>query len=138
MSDKIPKPSATLLKEWAQKLKASGFKDLEKLHADGDYYYQTFPCSFVKDEPSLLRTGQRESIFRLAGLFLHSHNFLSQIERDVFALYAEGATVREIAETTKIPQTTVFRLLDALKAEMMKQTHALIKEEEDDHADKTS
>ena len=90
-----------LEREWAAKLKASGFQDLEGADRDGALSRRGLlhPVDDTAEEDAALadrmRAGEAQTEWRLS--VLHTHKFRNATERRVWQLYAEGIPLRAIA-----------------------------------------
>lgn len=75
--------------EWRQKLKSSGFKDIEK--ANGDYTKEIKR----KDE---FTTSMNANYWTMATNYLHNGQFDSEDERTIWEMHCEGASLNTIAK----------------------------------------
>lgn len=79
--------------EWYERLKDSGFEDLENDHENlikhsSSFYYRN-------------KTQQKEEYYRLAGFFLHDHYFSSTTEKLIWQRHQDGVSIREILNELK-------------------------------------
>lgn len=110
-----PKEFSKLQAEWYRKLKKSGFDDVEQ--TDGNlkiwsaHYFQSAytPDSFTA----------KETYYRLAGQFLHSHKFKTPHEREVWRLHSEGESIRAIAAHLGSYPNKIHKIIKKLSKEML-------------------
>lgn len=84
-----------LKKEWYQKAKDSGFTDAEKSDrwfSDGRNH-RWFALEYTTEEFL-----NKEAYFRRASHMLYEFTFESEVQKEIWALHADGLTMREIAE----------------------------------------
>lgn len=118
----------TLTREWYTRLRESGFQDIEYLdRANGS--------EFSRTRGSLARDYARDSkrhkestaeYYRIAGWFLHDYSFRKARDRDIWALYADGQTIREIRMLTGWGVGTVHRVIKALESGPFDRYRAII------------
>ena len=112
------KQLARLIKEWDEKLKQSGFKDIEDRRKDTlKSWAGTSYLVFNKDQEkkivpkkdygySTLAWKQSQAeYFRLAGHILHEASFKSEQHRLIWEAHSEGLSQQEIAKKLKL---TIF------------------------------
>lgn len=84
--------------EWDRKLKKSGFEDIEQ--RNGEFKNRvTSNGSPSRLDPATFEAWQ--TYYRLAGQFLHEHQFDSPIERQIWELHADGLSAHKIAVILK-------------------------------------
>lgn len=99
-----------LKRDWYSKLKANGFDDAEY---DNGLLKECHSFRFNTERPRAqqskiscqneirgfeLQIQQRAEYFRMAGVFLHSHCFESDTEREIWRLHCDGVSMRVISE----------------------------------------
>lgn len=84
--------------EWYARLRDEGFVDIE---GGKDGFDVLLRRRGPKGRPSIERE-QQEEFFRLAGLFLHDHEWVDGEERRAWELYCDGKTYPQIAETLEV------------------------------------
>jgi hypothetical protein len=91
-----------LIKEWDQKLKDSGFKDVEsrdkktgelRLTAWDSHYFQ------IRNTPEIFEI--KQEYYYKANQFLSSYRFVSHTERHIWEMHSSGFGVRQIADDLK-------------------------------------
>ena len=103
-----------LQREWAAKLKASGFRDIEY----GDASLLGISLQEPDRAPHDLES-TREYYSRAAE-YLHAHRWRGQgADRKLWVLHAEGASMREIGTALGMPLTSVHRAVGRLHADCM-------------------
>ncbi len=112
------KPEFLELKaEWYQKLRATGFKDLEYHYIEGD------TTSALMTEPfSNLRKAYRPQTvfyFQKAGWYLHHGTFKTPKEKRMWAQHVIGATHRAIGAQEGMKHQNVTTVLLRIKKRMM-------------------
>ncbi len=111
-----------LSKEWAKKLKKSGFEDIET--SDGNLR--------VYDSYKLFQSGPRhcmtpdwiaakESYYRSAEHFLNRHVFNSPVERKIWALHSEGVSIRNILKVVKSKSITNKSIVHQIVRKLVKE-----------------
>ena len=112
-----------LKKIWSDKLKASGFNDIETSRG----YLKNFTIS--KSRVVNYQYGiatSRDEYYRLAQTFLNEYNFETELERIVWEYHANGISYRDIGkllEQTKVVKwnnrTSVYNIIKPLKKKML-------------------
>jgi hypothetical protein len=119
-----------LLDEWNKKLADSGFKDAETTDKAGRRQLKQWDSCYFQQRHDFERFQSKASYYLAAYHFLHSHRFLSQTDRHIWQLHAEGYGLRVIAtslvclgiKTNKDQVATVInRLKRALEATWKKE-----------------
>lgn len=98
MAMQSPKQAFLALRhEWARRLRESGFRDLENLLPNGRYgdlLASPFPTHYTADD-----FDRGYAYYAKARRFaLYFDGFPSDLHREVWALYGEGLTYREIGK----------------------------------------
>lgn len=109
---------------WDQKLKDSGFNDIE--NADGSTNRPTSRSNTWRD-PELREIVQ--DYYRMAYHFLNEYKFKNKREKVIWEYYAEGLSVRDIADTLRkvrvwTNKDQVFRIVKRLE-KVMKEMYLL-------------
>ncbi len=86
-----------LNEKWRKKLKKSGFEDIEN---DKGQLRSSDSSEYVKNFDPIAAYA-KEEYFRRAGFFLYSHKFETSLERKIWELHVEGASIREIVKILK-------------------------------------
>lgn len=89
------KISSKLKKEWDQKLKDSGFKDIE----DKNGFVGRGAPRITDRSP--LQIEVIEYYYYMTSAFLNEHNFDSEFEKTIWNYHCEGLSAREIEKTLK-------------------------------------
>lgn len=94
-----PKQFKDLKEEWDQKLEEVGFNDIE---SPNDTLKTWDSCNFRRKR-TLNLLNERQRYFQLATQLLNDHPFLviTQTEEEIWHMFCEGMTTREIAQTFK-------------------------------------
>lgn len=90
--DYTSKQFKELKAQWYKKLKDKGFKDAELNNGDLRLYHADYFA--LKNEPTIFEA--KETYYRFAGQFLHSHKFNSKLEQAIWEHHSEGHGVRQI------------------------------------------
>jgi len=101
MSQISRKQFRALQKQWYQRLKAEGFKDLEYA---GSFTYPgqyAGKLAFTYDDDPV-SWESREEYYRVAGRYLHEHKFRNEKEREIFALHVEGNDKPDILKKLRL------------------------------------
>lgn len=89
---------------WYQKLKESGFKDIEDTsRLQKDPYISVYDSKFFHTNFHPLQCENTQEYFRRARGFYCSHEFDSITDKKVWALHSEGKSHREIAQMLRSP-----------------------------------
>lgn len=111
----------TLNKEWAKKLKDSGFDDIEA--TETEYTIRTTTAKFAK-VPLVVKEA-KESYYRMADRFLNEYQFETELEKTIWEYHTNGIGCRAISKTlTKLTlakksnRTTVWQVLKRLQSAM--------------------
>ena len=102
-------PPNELQKEWNQKLKDSGFVDIEENWQSHAEYFRN------KAHKSVLGY---EDYYHKAQEFLRLYDFDSRLDLTIWTLHSEGKTVREIENQTQVTKSTAHRIIMRLKTIM--------------------
>lgn len=103
-----------LQREWAAKLKASGFDDIES-GEDGMLSRSRAETGRVTHDEHV----QTASYYQRAGVMLHHRRWSDLRERRIWELHSEGIGMNEIARSVKAGNTLVHATINRLAAEMM-------------------
>lgn len=106
-----------LRREWAKKLKDSGFHDIESFSetiekADSNRLNVHKGSRSAKQDED---AANGESYYRAAGIFLHQFSFETEKDRLVFSLWADGASYRSIGQSVGMAVATVHKHLHRLR-----------------------
>jgi DNA-binding NarL/FixJ family response regulator len=113
------KPTKTVLKVWDEKLKASGFVDIEgsiEKSMTSRSCYNDGRLSTARRRQYFL---ENEAYFNLAGQFLHSHEFVSPEQKAIWELHSQNFSSKYIAQNTGIYNKTVLKVIKELSALML-------------------
>lgn len=106
-----------LQKKWYKILKKSGFKDIEVLAPNGQFY-DILKYPFKYDLTSPERKAQ-EKYFALARSFNYDYKFVSEFEKRIWEHHSEGVPYRKIAATLRKRNGQIYKILCRLRKEMM-------------------
>lgn len=81
---------------WYEKLKKSGFKDIEQ----DEYNLKIWSTQFTQQK-SINTWQAKESYYNMANKFLHDYTFKSRLDQIIWEYHANGMSVRSIATTLK-------------------------------------
>lgn len=104
MNTKTDKNFKALQDKWYKKLEEEGFEDIEKtngtlLRVDLPDNIQKF---YTRDVYDL-----KEYYYRCATHFVHSHEFINEVEKAIWELHSDGLSIRNI--TKKLHSQQVFK-----------------------------
>lgn len=108
---------------WYEKLKESGFKDIEE---NEDRLIQ-WHAGYFYSRHSPLRFRSRETYYQIGSRFLQTHIFETDHQKRIWELHISGLSIRQIALEERTKACRVFIVIRDLKQVMMKQ-----REEEED------
>lgn len=91
----MKKPSPTLKEQWAEKLKKSGFEDIEQ----DEFYFKTGSKGVI--DPRRVTWESQAEYYQLSRYFLNDYTFQSERELIVWEYHTNGISIRDIAETLK-------------------------------------
>lgn len=86
------RPNKKLAREWAKKLKDSGFVDIEET----DGRLKKWESHFFTHRPDKVFQDAKAEYYRMAGHFLHDHLFVDEEEKLIWTLHADGKGQRQI------------------------------------------
>lgn len=106
--------------EWAKKLKASGFKDIESSNGRMDI---DKALNNVVTKYDQISYAAKEDYYRLAGQFLHDNDFESEFDKIIWENHSSGVAITVIvkilsAKGHKAYKRKVHERLQKLVAEM--------------------
>lgn len=111
-------PTLEERREWAKKLKDSGFKDLESFAVKpSDQFGYQLNSNRIRGEHGPAKALASAAYFRSAGIYAHHGLFESESEQAIFESYANGLTYREMASIHKVGLASAHRLVEKLKAQ---------------------
>lgn len=118
---KIPKTFQSIKRVWYNKLKSSGFEDIEK----GEYLkrFDSFHFAGYSKE----QHKEIDEYYTQCQEFLKTHMFYSKSDKHVWKKHCEGYTDKEIAETIGVTERAINYVVNRLKKVM-----------EDDRSDNNS
>lgn len=105
----------SLRRQWYQRLAEEGFEDIE--HISGGPYLK----DFCLPDWQRAATDGREEYFRLAGQFLHEHDWDCEeaLDRDIWQRWCElGFDKKRIAQELHTTQKRVLSTIRRLEAQM--------------------
>lgn len=122
MERKKPKDYNSLKKEWYEKLADSGFKDIEQ---DEFKFKHVSHASYFGREIVKRNYHAKSEYYSMAGQFLNSYKFESELEKVIWEYHANGISLRNIAKLLKtveidMNKDSVHGVLKKLVAEMKK------------------
>lgn len=126
---KKPQTLSELREVWYKKLERSGFDDIEATEYRLKRSVHDFTLPVVNRD-----WYAKNEYYSMAGLFLNSYKFKSNIEKVIFEYHANGISVRDIAKiiskarVLKADRNRVWYILKPLIA-LMKKTY-LVKDQE--------
>ena len=103
-------------KKWYQKLKNSGFVDIESFStACEPHDILKFPFN-----SGGMDIEQEEEYYRECRSFLHEFNFKSKTERKIWELHSEGTPYKKIARQARTSYHKVFFAINEIKGYMLR------------------
>lgn len=115
------KDLADLQREWYQKLKDDGFKDIEYFDANmnpQDMMYREATKFAVASIDTFTST---EQYYIEARQFLHSYSFSTDIDKQIWELHSDGVSYRKIAIQLQTYYPKVFKTINKYKKILLKQ-----------------
>ena len=107
---------SALQREWYGKLAASGFEDIET----GPHHAGLLKTDKRIDPTRVEDYDAQAEYYRRAGLFLHAHRFRSRLERDMWAMHADGRPLRDIDAELEVGNLRrVHETIARLRARML-------------------
>lgn len=103
--DQSNKTFKELKQKWYQKLRKTGFKDIEQ--EDGNltsWSYITRTAGF-----DIIKAQAKEQYYRLATHFLASYRFKDSVDKKIWTLHTSGVSIRNIAKKLKCNPWTIFK-----------------------------
>jgi hypothetical protein len=82
---------------WYGILKKQGFEEIEDVNSPREYLKRWEHIYFAKTNYHQRRFDAKEAYYSKAAEYLHSYNFASMFEKEVWRLHSEGQSVRKIA-----------------------------------------
>lgn len=107
-----------LQKIWYQKLKDSGFNDAEDT-TNEDGYMLVWHSSYFYSRYTPETYKEKQDYYRLASSFTSLYEFISQQERDIWNLHAEGQSLRTIAAHSNLSVYQVYKIIKKLTTIML-------------------
>jgi hypothetical protein len=100
-----------LKSKWYKRLKDAGFDDIERQDLEGENgsILKTAAMENIKRSYTVDQFKIKEEYYRLAGQFLNSNKFRSEIDRQIWAMHCEGISIRNIIKALKEKKLTAYR-----------------------------
>jgi DNA-binding NarL/FixJ family response regulator len=117
----MKKPSKREIDYWYNKLAKAGFEDAEERHSPREML-KTWHNTWFQARGTPDQFGAQAQYYQLATDMLSTYDFGTARRKQVWALHAEGQTVREIAKATKYSKTHVHHIIQSIKADMLNLT----------------
>lgn len=95
---------------WYNKLKATGFKDIEKTINGADVLV-TYDATWFKARGTPDVVGAQTEYYKLARDLLHTFAFESKRDKFIWELHSEGKSCRETQAITKVHKDIVNRIV---------------------------
>ncbi len=118
----MKKPSAALLAKWEQKLKDSGFVDIESKYGN-DWHLKRYESNYFVQASHGWRGPDvhqaHVKYFEDARARMHTYNFNNKYDKTIWWLHANGLYIREIAKLVKCSKSKVGLDLQRLKREVL-------------------
>jgi hypothetical protein len=95
-----------LQRRWYRRIKKDGFKDIEVLQSNGEFFPLLSGARF---------SNEKEEFYAIASWFSHEFEFKTKTEANIWALFCEGQTYRQIASRLKKKLYQVFKTINAIK-----------------------
>ena len=103
-------------KKWYQKLKNSGFVDIESFNATCEPHdVMKFPFN-----SGGMDIEEEEEYYRVCRGFLHEFNFKNNRERKIWELHSEGTPYKKIARQVRTSYHKVFITVNEIKGYMIR------------------
>jgi len=131
----MKKPSKQLIQQWYKKLEDSGFQDIEQVSGfltgtsfrggGQNVTYKHLRTKLGKSrftaqsqvEESWAKNQDVQDYYYSAEQFANSYKFKSEIDKQLWTMYANGQTYREMAKSTGKSAYWVFQQIKRLKPE---------------------
>lgn len=122
MAVKKPKDYKTLKNEWYEKLRESGFHDIEQ---DEFRFKHVSHASYFGREIVRRNYHAKSEYYSMAGQFLNTHKFSSELEKVIWEYHTHGISMRNIAKLLKkvnvdMNKDSVNNVIKPLVVEMKK------------------
>jgi DNA-binding NarL/FixJ family response regulator len=107
----------TLNKQWKKKLKDSGFEDIE-YDGPSSTNSESLKKTIDATKNKWITRDSTEEFFSIAENFLWNGEFdkrKNSKQKKIFQMYVEGKIIREIAETLKLDECTIYRNISRVK-----------------------
>lgn len=93
--------------KWYEKLKKKGFEDIETDEDNLKVWHSFFFTDRRENRYTKGSWDSKEEYYRLAGQFLHEHEFIDATDRFIWEHHAAGKNNREILDLLKSRRTKV-------------------------------
>jgi hypothetical protein len=101
-----------LQRYWYARLKQDGFKDIEILQDNGEFY----PLLNGTSVPKRLSEGDTvRQFYVLAGRFCQTYSFKTKTQARIWTLYCEGKPYRAIASQLRTKLCRVYKVIQTIK-----------------------
>lgn len=130
----MKKPSKQLIQQWYKKLEESGFQDIETASGfltgtsyrgggqNASYHHlrtkgKSKFTAFTQATESCNKNHDIQNYYYLAEQFANCYEFKSEIDKQLWTMYADGQTYREMGKTIGKSAYWVFQQIKRLKPE---------------------
>lgn len=123
------KPSKDLIAVWDEKLKKSGFEDIEvRSDNNGPGTLKIWALNVIhhNQERHAVEIEATQEYYILAGQFFHHHEFKSKKEKAIWELHSAGTSIRNIEKLLRKRRFKVYK--DLINRTIMRLTEEMLKE----------
>lgn len=113
-----PKELKKLQKQWYQKLKATGFEDIEEFDSPRQMLKRWAKQDFLNMTDAKIE--ERRLYYQEADYFLEWYTFTDPVDKIIWELHAAGKTVREIEKLINLAKSSVHLRINKMKREMLR------------------
>lgn len=103
---------------WYRKLRKKGFKDIE--HSMSQHTGSVSSTWYLSNLYTPEELEEHSRYYQLAGQLLHEYAFANKTEKTIWAMHADGRTVREIGEVVGLSVEPVQRAITRIAGHIVK------------------
>lgn len=108
-----------LQKKWYDKLAKSGFQEIEDTNSPREMLKQ-WHNNYFRNKNRQLTFKEKETYFKNATWFLHSHVFETSLEKRIWEAHSDGLSLSETATLLGCSKSRAFLVVKRLKEVMNK------------------
>lgn len=104
--------------KWYDKLATKGFEDIEERHSPREML-KCWHNTWFQSRGTPDQIAKQGLYYQMATDMLNTYEFADKLDRRIWELHANGASVREIAKIVKLSKSPVHIRIQRIKSDML-------------------